>query len=169
MHIIHQHQTSITLFERNGNAVVFRSMKEALKKLGYSWITSNVGSHFRIFIGAAYIDYQYILRNDVGECITAESFSELRVKAVSRYGGRLFQHWNGNGPVPGTGKSSVSHYFRNIRYINAKRNAQHLSDEGEVAPRAARSANLLPDAWDDLKISSQRLRSWKRFRKTQWR
>lgn len=56
MHIIRQHQTSITLFKRNGNVVVFRSMKEALKKLSYSWITSNVGPHFCAFTGAGYVD-----------------------------------------------------------------------------------------------------------------
>lgn len=144
-------------------------MKEALKKLGYSWITSNVGPHFRVFTGAAYVDYQYTLRNDVGEIITAESFFALRCKSADQYRSRLFLHWNGLGPVPGTGRSRVSHYFRNIRYINAKRAAQYLADEGESAPRAARSVNLLPDAWDDLKIYSRRFRSWKQFRRTQWR
>lgn len=169
MHIIRQHQTSITLFERNGNVVVFRSMKEALTKLGYSWIASQVGPHFSIFNGTVYVDYQFILRNDVGEIVTAESFVTLRVKPMGPYRARPSPRWSGNGPVPGTGKSSVSHYFRNIRYINAKRAAQHLSDEGEIAPRAARSANLLPDAWDDLTIASRRLRNWKQFRKTQRR
>jgi len=169
MHIIRQHQTSITLFERNGNVVVFRSLKEALKKLSYSWIASNVGPHFRIFTDAVYVDYRYILRNDVGEIVTAESFFSSRTKPVDRYRPRLYRHWNGNGSVPGTGRSRVSHYFRNIRYINAKRAAQYLTDEGESAPRAARSVNLLPDAWDDLTISSRRHRNWKQFRRTQWR
>lgn len=169
MHIIRQHQTSITLFKRNGSVVVFRSMKEALKKLGYSWITSNVGPHFCVSSGAGYVDYPCIMRNDVGEIVTADCFIALRVKPVGPYRAHLFQYWNGSGPVPGAGKNRVSHYFRNIRYINAKRAAQHFSDEGEFAPRAARSVNLLPDAWDDLKISSKRFRSWKQFRKTQWR
>jgi len=169
MHIIRQHQTSITLFKRNGNAVVFRSMKEALKKLGYSWINSNVGPHFCMFTGGVYVDYPCIMRNDVGEIVTADCFAALRARSAGKYRARLFQYWNGSGPVPGTRKSRVSHYFRNIRYINAKRAAQHLSDEGEIAPRAARSVTFLPDAWDDLKIASRRIRSWKQFRKTQWR
>lgn len=144
-------------------------MKETLKKLSYSWIASNVGPHFHAFTGAGYVDYQYILRNDVGETITAESFFSLRGKSAGQCRPRRFQRWNGHGPVPGTGRSRVSHYFRNIRYINAKRAAQYLADEGESAPRATRSVNLLPDAWNDLKIYSRRFRSWKQFRKTQWR
>ncbi|MFL9881327.1 hypothetical protein PQR63_23220 [Herbaspirillum rhizosphaerae] len=165
MHIIHQHQTSVTLFERNGNFVVFRSMKEVLKKLGYPWINSNVGPHFRIFTGIAYKDYQYILRNDLGETVTAESFIALHVKSVQKYRTHRFEH----GPVPGTGNGKPSRYFRNIRYINARRAAQYFANDGEITPRAARTINLLPDAWDDLKISSRRFRSWKQFRKTQWR
>jgi len=169
MHIIRQHQTSVSLFERNGNVVVFRSMKEALKKLGYSWITINVGPHFRIFIDGGYTDYSYIMRNDVGESVTAESFAVLRVKPVRRYRTRQFKYWNGDGSVPGTGRRGGTHYFRNIRYINTKRAAQYFSDEGEIAPRAARTVSCLPDAWDDLAISSRYCRSWKQYRKAQWR
>jgi len=169
MHIIRQHQASITLFERNGNVVVFRSLKDALKKLGYSWIRSNVGPHFRILTDAVYVDYRYILRNDVGEIVTAESFFSLRATSVNQYRPRLFLYWNGKGPVPGTGRSRGVRHFRTIRYINAMRAAEYFPDEGEVAPRAARTKNLLPDGWDDLRISSQRCRSWKQFRGTQWR
>jgi hypothetical protein len=90
MHIIHHHQTSVTLFQRNGEVVVFASMQAALKKLGYGWIAANVGPHFRIFshyvfisfdgrrvhnrkeIGGAciqhsvYTQYNYVMRDDLG-------------------------------------------------------------------------------------------------------
>ena len=169
MHIIRQHQTSITLFERNGDVVVFRSMKEAIKKLGYSWIRSNVGPHFRIFLGGPYINYQYILRNDVGETVTAESFADVRIKPGGKYPKRQPLNWDVPGPVPFTGRCSSGHYFRSIRYINAKRAAQYVLEEGEIAPRASRTRKVLPDAWDDFVILSRRHRSWKQFRRTQWR
>ncbi len=130
---------------------------------------ANVGPHFRVFIDACYTDYFYIMRNDFGESVTAEFFAVLRLKSARPYWARQFKYWNGDGPVPGTDRRGSGHYFRNIRYINAKRAAHYFSDEGEIAPRAARSVVRLPDAWDDLAIASRHCRSWKQYRKVQWR
>src|ERR1700693_4824501 len=155
MHIIRQYQTAVTLFKRNGEVVFFSSMKTAFRQLGYPWITANVGPHFRTFshhvhvsfdgriaynrneIGGTsiqrpiYAEYDYIMRNDAGDPLTAESFAFLRARRSGRYAGRRFRFWNGDGPVPGTGKQVNYHCFRNIRHINAKRAAQYFSEEGE--------------------------------------
>ncbi|MFZ6876546.1 hypothetical protein ACO0LF_31300 [Undibacterium sp. Di27W] len=167
MHIIRPHQASITLFSRHGSVDAFPSAKQALKKLGYAWIATNVGPHLRTFNGTSYEEYSYIMRSDLGEIVTATSFSALRIKPGIHQRVHLFRHWNGE--VPGTGKRSRTRCFRHIRYANAKRASQYFPDEGEIAPRAVRYLNRLADAWDEHIASSRRYRNWKQFRKTQWR
>jgi hypothetical protein len=44
-----------------------------------------------------------------------------------------------------------------------------LKEEGEIAPRGARSFRNLPNAWDDYRVSSLGERCWKRYRCTQWK
>lgn len=193
MHVIRQYQTAVTLFKRNGDVVLYPSMKAAFQQLGHTWIAANVGPHFRTFSHHVYIaydgriarhrseiggparqcfiyaEYEYIMRSDMGDPLTAESFAFLRAKRSIHHANRQFRHWNGDGPVPGTGKPTGSHYFRNIRHVNAKRGAQHLATEGEISPRAKRTMNTLPDAWDDLPVAARRCRNWKRYRKNQYR
>jgi hypothetical protein len=192
MHIVKPYQTAVTLFKRNGDVVVFSSMQAALRRLGFSWIAANVGPHFCTFshhlyvsldgrvvrnreeIGGiaiqrpVYVEHDYVMRDDRSNPLTAESFVFLRVRHSGSYTARLFRYWNGVGPVPGTGKQTGTHHFRNIRYINAKRVAQYFLEEGEPVPRAARNVKCLPDSWDDMPIAARSCRNWKRYRKIQW-
>jgi hypothetical protein len=193
MHIVQPYQTAVTLFKRNGDVVAFSSMQAAFRQLGFSWIAANVGPHFRTFshhvyvsldgrvvrnrkeIGGiaiqwpVYVEHDYVMRDDSGNPLTAESFAFLRAKSSGSYTVRGFRYWNGVGPVPFTGKQTGAHYFRNIRYVNAKRVAQYFPEDGELAPRAARNARGEPDSWDDKPIAARSCRNWKRYRKIQWR
>ena len=187
MYYIPPHETSITLFSSTGGVEVFRTLKEALKALGYRWIAENVGPHFRVFRGAysqfdqererwvrtpQYDDYSFVMRDDHGEPVTAESFAVLRPQRSwqSRWSAR-YSWWHGEGPVPGTRcHRGGRHYYRHPRTMNERRLAALvLEEEGEVAPRPQRSANSLPCAWDDFRVAARDDRNWKRFRRTQWR
>jgi len=74
------------------------------------------------------------------------------------------------GPVPYTRKwRGSARFFRQIRYVNALRQATQFVEDEEPRIRAKRNQRLLPNAWDDISDGSRGQRNWKRFRKTQWK
>lgn len=186
MHIIKPYETSVTLFHRDGQVSVYKSMKEAYRKLGYRWIAENVGKNFREFDrlrtdyspeGAVpvservYFEREYIMRGDFGQILTAKDFEHLRpsFRGFLRY--RNYYLWNGEGPVPGTGCGRKwGRCFRRLSHMAQRRQAALvLKEEGEVAPRAARNARNLPNPWDDYNVAARENRNWKQFRKHQWK
>lgn len=189
MHVITPHQAAITVFNRHGLVRKYASKTEALAHLGYRWISNNVGLNFReyiqrnrVFIPDAaqqfqhdivYRDHAFILRDDNGVCLVAGDFHELAMdiyrtrRKVSRYD--RFRFWNGSGPVPGTRHYRGGHIFRRPGTHPLRRDAVHFPDAGEPGIRAKRSANNLPTSYDDCHRSDVGGRSWKRYRKTQWK
>lgn len=188
MHQIPEYQTAVTLFSRDGEVQVYRTMKEALKALGTRWIAANVGAHFRVFDHNArhfdtdrrtwvsepqYVERNYIMRNDAGEVVTAADFYPLaerrRWRGWYRWG-RALENWNGVGPVPCIGRPRGGHYYRRPETMMERRQAAMvLKEEGEVAPRGKRSLKHLPNAWDDYRVAARDERGWKRHRRTQYR
>lgn len=187
MYQIPAHETAVTLFSRDGDVWAYPTLKAALKALGRSWIARNVGPHFRVFdyvsrrfdtqkegwvYEPVYDEHAFIMRDDAGAVVTLVDFQPLvaRRRRKSRWSFAL-DTWNGEGPVPGVHKPSAGrHYFRRPQSANERRQAGLvLVEEGEVAPRPARSANSLPDAYDDYGIAAREDRSWKRNRNTRWK
>lgn len=78
--------------------------------------------------------------------------------------GEMTPRWNlaNANAIAGTGKRSRGHYFRRPRHMAAKRAlmAAFGSLKGVSAP---------PSDWDDMRISADGHRSWKRHRATRWR
>lgn len=182
MKYIKPYEPAVTLFGRDGSVRVFKSMSAAYRALGLPWIRENVGAHFSVFVcrehytalfepsKSIYAEADYVMRNDLGEILTAQSFQPLREKEIKRrYWGRYAQ-WNGEGPVPGTRKyRGGRYYFRRIRHLNARRLCFTIAEEGEVPPRAARDVHHLPNNWDDYGVAAREDINWKRFRKQQWK
>ncbi|KVP39731.1 hypothetical protein [Burkholderia ubonensis] len=187
MHQIPAHETAVTLFSRDGDVWAYPSLKAALKALGERWIAANVGQHFRVFDYAArrfdsvravwvteplYVEHAFIMRDDAGGVVTAATFSPLiaRRRWRSRWT-RMWETWNGEGPVPGVRcRRGGGHYYRRPKSMMERRQAAMvLTDEGEVAPRGARSLKHLPNAWDDYCVAAREDRNWKRHRRTQWK
>ena len=184
MHIIRPYETAITLFGADGTVYSYASLKEALKTLGIAWIRNHVGEHFRVFshhevdygrpaeAGRArpvYKHHAYIMRDDAGCPVTAAHFSKLLPRRRYNHYTWLYGSWNGEGAVPRTGKSRGGHYYRRPGTTAERRASFVIAEEGEVAPRAARNAANLVNAWDDYRVSCREDRNWKRFRKTQWK
>ena len=181
MYQIPPFQEAITLFFRDGSSTRFSSLALALRTLGYAWISHNVGGHFKIFTGYSnlsgpvverlptYSVYEYVMRNDVGDCINIEHFNALRIYR-SRWS-QLPSHYSWrSGPVPGIHHYSAGvHYCRRIKYANARKAAQYFDSEMEPAPRAKRNLTNLPTNWDDYRVGSREIRNWKQFRNTQWK
>lgn len=182
MFYVTPYETAVTLFHVNGAVWTYRNKAEALKSLGFNWICKNVGAHFcefshangiwdptRMFCVArepVYIGHDYVMRDDLGDPLTAKHFDELRVRRA-RYWARwhaLMDNWNGEGPVPGIRRRRGGHYFRHPKTTRERRWAEPMPEYDEPAPRAKRSAANLPNSWDDYAIADRQDRSWKRFR-----
>lgn len=190
MHIVKEYQTAVTLFSREGGVWRYPSIRALVKEMGLTWVGNNVGEHFRVFSHAEwrtaaggpywggrqageaysvriYKDSHYILRDDAGRVVTyghcwnavREPWRPTQVKRSSE------------GPVKGTGKRRQRyHRRRGARFINAVRAAETFYEEGEVAVRTARGVELLQSKWDsDYWYGHHMERSWKKFRKTQWK
>ncbi|WP_321842636.1 hypothetical protein [Paraburkholderia bannensis] len=186
MHQIQQHQSSVTLFSRDGQVAVYPSLKTALKALGERWIRDNVGPDFRVFDYSThsfdpvrnawvreprYVERDFIMRDDTGGVVTLATFHPFIVRRRRLRRQDPLKTWNGDGPVPGVRcRRGGRHYFRRPKSMMERRQAALvLKEEGEVAPRGARSFCNLPNAWDDYPMSSIGDRCWKRYRRTQWK
>lgn len=180
MYVIPPTEVAVSLFYREGPVRTFRSKADALLELGYNWIAHNVGPDFRRFAHVAhYVDmdgelepvyrvYDYTMREVAGEALTARDFNELKTAYVSKHQRRLFSAWNGEGPVPGTAKSSGRYrHFRRVHTYGERRDAHAFTGEGEAAPRASRNANNIRTNYDD--IARGMSRSWKKHRTQQWK
>lgn len=181
MHVIPPHQSAVSLFNREGLVRTYASKVEALRELGYSWISRNVGQDFRrfshverfafdVFGDPIYQTFDYVLRDEHGQALTAADFWPLTGgdRRIVPWVNPRYLCWNGEGPVPGTAKRSGGYrYFRRIHTYPSRRDAWHCADEGEPAVRAARNAANLPTNYDDIQRGRQR--SWKEHRKTQWK
>lgn len=58
--------------------------------------------------------------------------------------------------------------LRNPRTRNEARSFFNALDQG-VKPRGRRSPANLPDAYDDVRRTDGKCRSWKKWRNTQWK
>lgn len=181
------HETAVTLFHVDGDVWTYRSKSAALRELGYRWICANVGRQFCTFSHAklvidpvtgrsvdwepVYVGSQFIMRDDHGGVLTGADFDAPRVRRV-RYWSRcaqLRETWNGEGPVPGVRRRRGGHYFRHPKTQQERRWAEPLPEYDEPAPRPKRNAAALPSSWDDYAVADRQDRSWKRYRRHQYK
>lgn len=189
MHIIEKYQTRVTLFSRDGGRWRYPSVRAFVKAQGLTWVGNNVGDHFRVYsytqaltatgsrcyggrdgqvyYERIYQDARYILRDDAGKVVTyGQCWNAVREPWRAVQAKRSVA-----GPVEGTGKRrNRYHRRRGPQFINAVRAAETFGEEGEVAVRTARGVQLLRSRWDsDYWYGHHMERSWKKFRKTQWK
>lgn len=195
MVVIRPYQTSVTLFCCDGRVWHYASKKEALKDLGRSWISRNVGEHFRAFSHSnifhpagheatlgwrlqgnptysepVYREASFIMRDDAGRPLMAGDFPRAPEDSYLFNRFRIrYGRWNGEGPVPGVSKRRGGwHYYRRIRHINDLRGMQFFPEEGEVGERAYRK-NRFGDPWHEVHVAARENDNWKRYRRTQWK
>jgi len=60
-------------------------------------------------------------------------------------------------------------WYRKPKTFCDRRASCSIVDEFEPKFRAARNLHNLPTSWDDIKNSTRKIRSWKRFRKQQYK
>ena len=174
MQTIKPYTPAVYLIGHAGIVATYASAKAALDALGINWFLDNLGDTFDT---ACYLirswpvveRRSFVLRTEQGDPITLKEILALRRTKNSALAWNRLANWNGKGPVPGTGRHRRGGYCRSIRHVGAKRQTFFIEEEGEVAPRAARKLRNLPDGWDDYPISARFDRSWKRYRKHQYK
>lgn len=175
MQSIPPYKPAIDVFGPDGLVASFSSLEAAIDYLGASWLKAYASDYYtsatRLIFGRPAFSTPFVLRTEDGDAISpALILSIYRARIVFRgRRWRALNQWNGTGPVPGTGRLRGGHYYRRIRNANERRQAFWVAEDGEVAPRPARSFKNLPDNWDDYRVSAHESRNWKRFRKTQYK
>lgn len=184
MHTVEPWRTAVTLFRDDGECWAYRSMSEALRVLGSSFIRHHVEREFRTYLGGRearvfiknggthtvqsaprYHCARYVLRDDFGQPLTIDDFGVDAQRR--RIHARFRSFWNGEGPVPHTGRHGPYRWLRRPRtYQEIRINAGAVQEEGEPLARICRTGRHLPQAWDDLNRCC--LRSWKDHRRHQW-
>ena len=175
MQSIPPYKPAIHVFGREGLVATYISLEAAIDALGASWLEAYASDYYtsatQLIFGRPESYTPFALRTEDGDAISpALIMSIYRARIVCRgRRWRALNQWNGTGPVPGTGRRRGGHFYRRVRHANERRQAFWVSEDGEVAPRPARSFKNLPDNWDDHQVSARESRSWKRFRKTQYK
>ena len=188
MIVIPPYQTAVSLFHKDGSVHVYATLAEAKKQLGLRWIAQNVGAHFREYRytpqyfsygescppipgEAVYDERDYVMRDDFGQPLTHADFASLAPKRPYVYRWEMkYRLWNGEGPVPGSRKRRGGrHYCRRLRVVRTLRQSYPVYEDFEVAPRGHRSSRNLPDTRDGHLVAAREDRSWKRYRKTQYK
>jgi len=115
----------------------------------------------------------FVLRNEYNEKLSALDFAQFIFKAKKEFTytpyGQKF--WNGEGPVPLTGKLGRYCYRRRPKTLNIIKDALSGRDEDEIEFNVInrRAKRRITTSWDDRGRSDWRDRSWKRHRKTQYK
>lgn len=95
----------------------------------------------------------------------------------------LFMRWHGRkhfkleyrcDPIPYTGKKTPYRFYRRfLSFTERKWNCAHQELEHEFGinnlVRKKRSYKNIPDPWDDIPRTDFKEKSWKRYRKHQWK
>lgn len=179
MHVIPPHQTTVTLFERDGSASLFKTRKDALRALGIQFIRWKVGASFDVpapgggrnirltAYGFPFVPpCDYVLIDDAGNALDARAFEDLLPARRPCRWGRPFGEYGVK--HPGRKRSAYYHCFRRPRTTAERRqNCLVIHEEGEPPIRGCRSATMLPTVWDDKYRKPER--GWKAQRKTQHR
>ncbi len=167
MYIIPPFEAGVTLFCLDGTSRFFANRHLLLNELGMTCLRRAVGPCLD-----ASRNWRYVIRDALGAPLFARDFDFLEPrKAMEFYGRYGHVTWNGAGPVPHTGRSHGYSVFRSgMRTAQERRlNAFVDVEAGEPPPRACRTGFHLPSNYSDLARSNYDARSWKHYRKNQWK
>jgi hypothetical protein len=173
MHVIPKHQTSVTLFGRDGSVRLFDTRSAALRELGASFIRYQAGPDFktprvpnhRFDLEWCTSFYTFVLVDDSGKAMSIADFEYLIPPRKPSRWSRDFGEYGVSHPGS---KPSNGHYHRRPKTTAEKRMySLVLSEDLEPPVRPSRSPSNLVDTWDDVYL--HREKSWKRHRKTQYK
>lgn len=167
MYIIPPFEAGVTLFYPNGTSRLFANRRLLLNALGLSCLRRAVGPRLD-----PSLNWRYVIRDENGTPLFARDFEHLAPHNALEFYGRYGRvNWNGEGPVPHTGRSHRYHVFRSAMRTAQERRLHAFVDveAGEPPPRACRTGFNLPSNYSDFARSDYDTRSWKHYRKNQWK
>lgn len=165
----------------NGETTLHEHLVAAVSRFGPSSLSlSKDGS--RIVRGANFLSpgtkvrfidcFEHAFESEEVICAAAEAVRQCKKRLVARrIKGRTAPFRQA--PVPCTGKRGGGRYFRRMRTTQEIKAALFLladedAAEHGVRARPSRNGRNLVNVWDDVPIQRDD-RSWKNFRKTQWK
>lgn len=172
MYVVPKHQTSVTLFGRDGSVRLFKTRREALRELGANFIRYQVGPDFKTprlhhqFNQDWYVTpYSFVMLDDSGKPMSLADFEDLVPARKQSRWSRPFGEYGVSHPGR---KRSNGHYYRRPKTISEKRmHSLVVNEDQEPAVRGSRKPSNLADSWDDICL--YREKSWKSHRKTQYK
>lgn len=177
---------TIELISYTGVVSVYSSKKEVYQKLGLNFLVNQVAFeiaekkkeyHWKdyyvkkdtdLFKAVLPKDNQlaigdFILRDSNNNILTVEDFFEYIT--ISHYVGKVKRGES----VRGVHRLRTGHYFRKPRTYNEIKKSFVVKEEGEVEPRKKRSFRKIPTDRHDIHVASRCDRSWKNYRKNQYK
>lgn len=153
----------LTLFRLNEEPRTFSGYRHLLNEIGACTVRKSLCSKlYRARTG------QFTVQDENYRTLTLHDFGPYMVGPYEDY--RTVLYDIRNGPVENTGRPRGGHYFRRFATFAERRdNGAWRAEEGEPPPRASRMGHNLPCAWDDYSRSDWNVKSWKHYRKTQYR
>lgn len=150
----------VYLIAANGESTEYKNIDEAARHLDGYFLSRHVGTHFNEITPRDCLA-DFVLRSELGDIITPAEVLAARKARVARR-----SRWV-NLPLSGR-KYARYCWLRHPRTTQERCWADAWKDE-DFAPRtrARRNARNLPNAWDDVHRDVER--SWKRYRKAQWK
>lgn len=147
------------------------SIEKALRNIRYEHYcaTRRAENNWNLFpnIATPYPDDIW-LSDGVGKKLCSIDFN--------RYYHNSFLSWPWDGDnrprgaaIPGTGKRGNFRFFRRPQTQNVRRQSYFIADEDEPILNGRSAPRGLPTSWEDLPRRAYYDRSWKKFRRTQWR
>ncbi len=173
MFVVPKAHARFVLRHRDGRRRFFYSREEVVRQLGEDFLRERIGARFfRSSVANGFLMrpcVDYVLEDDLGRALSARDFEDLfyRRRAIA-WRPSWLDSYCGGGPVPGTGRSRKGSYFRGPHTTDERRMNQHI-DADEPQARPCRCERHLPTSWDDRPVAARLVRSWKRYRRTQWK
>lgn len=157
------HETLVAAAGRYGSLSLSKDGSRVMK--GASFLSEGAKIRFIDFFGHAFDPEEVLLAADEADRLWKKRW------LLRRMAGRTAPFREA--PVPRTGKRGGGRYYRRMKTTQERREALGLLADAEAAEygvkaRPARNGSNLPHAWDDFPIQRDD-RSWKRFRKNQWK
>jgi len=177
----------VYLIDISGERWKFKNLKQAaneLHNLGYfNYWSSLIGDSFKKYwswSNFSYHQYEYIVRTEIGDIVTAEDLREAIRKPCKRsYQGSYRWNYNPekdfrNGPLRSVHDYGNWRGHRHPKTTQERRIARaHERDEDlryyGIKVRAKRNFRNLPNAWDDISHSDWGQKNWKNYRRTQYK
>lgn len=181
---------TISLHNKKGLVLAFIDLQDAYNQLGYSFIFNYVGTNFLkvtrrpIIKGMIIVDYEYvieqnqfILLDENGNFLTANDFysieKEQRINRI-RKKREIAEFEFRRGSIPGIHRyKKRSLRLKHPKTQNERKqniNEFYENHLGEIIRIPVRKCRLdLPTLWDEFLKSNYKDRSWKNFRKKQYK